>query len=368
MTPSVREKEEAMGKSGGKSLTIIGAHPPTLGGVSIHVQRLAALAVRLGLRVQVVDPYTIQEGTDEAEYGYCVCRRAGRLGRVRMLAELFVQPAAIAHIHLSHAGNVAAFVVVVLAAGRSRRVVTIHSGSFPAQLAQHSQSARRMLGWSLSQCVSIICVSERLKAALAEVFPHLASRCLVEPAFLPGPKAEPAPPSPDGRLRVLAAGYGTPTYDWHTLLDALEGDLSRLDLHLVFYTTYAPEYFPNLIERIARYGTSVSVHRDLSQEAFASLLASARVFARPTRTDGDSIALREALALGVQVVASDACLRPGGVRLFPVGDAGALRREILAALSAEPVEPGAAREIERTYLEAYEMTGAGGQPSLARRL
>ena len=40
------------------------------------------------------------------------------------------------------------------------------------------------------------------------------------------------------------------------------------------------------------------------------------VYIRPTSTDGDSVAIREALDLGLNVVASDVCMRPDGVLVY----------------------------------------------------
>ena len=44
------------------------------------------------------------------------------------------------------------------------------------------------------------------------------------------------------------------------------------------------------------------------------------VYIRPTSTDGDSVAVREALDMGARVVASDVCSRPYGVRVYRYGN------------------------------------------------
>ncbi len=59
----------------------------------------------------------------------------------------------------------------------------------------------------------------------------------------------------------------------------------------------------------------------------------ADVFVRPTMSDGDSIAVREAASLGIPVVASDVGFRPAGVMLFPVGNFVQLAMRIIDALS-----------------------------------
>ena len=54
---------------------------------------------------------------------------------------------------------------------------------------------------------------------------------------------------------------------------------------------------------------------------FSSLLATLDAYLRPTSTDGNSVAVLEALAEGVPVIASDIVPRPHGVRLFRFKDA-----------------------------------------------
>jgi glycosyltransferase involved in cell wall biosynthesis len=51
-----------------------------------------------------------------------------------------------------------------------------------------------------------------------------------------------------------------------------------------------------------------------------TLWQSCDIYLRPSRTDGDSVAVREALSLGVPVIASDASERPEGTVLFPKND------------------------------------------------
>ena len=42
----------------------------------------------------------------------------------------------------------------------------------------------------------------------------------------------------------------------------------------------------------------------------------ARVYVRPTKTDGDSLSVREALAMGCAVVTSDKAKRPSGALVY----------------------------------------------------
>jgi len=63
------------------------------------------------------------------------------------------------------------------------------------------------------------------------------------------------------------------------------------------------------------------------------LFKSAQLFLRITTTDGDSVAVREALAFGCGVVASNVVARPEGVVLVSLGDTEGLTRAIMKRLN-----------------------------------
>jgi glycosyltransferase involved in cell wall biosynthesis len=56
------------------------------------------------------------------------------------------------------------------------------------------------------------------------------------------------------------------------------------------------------------------------------------VFVRPTRIEGDALSVREALHVGVPVVASDVVRRPAGASTFASDDTADLRRALVEIL------------------------------------
>jgi glycosyltransferase involved in cell wall biosynthesis len=58
----------------------------------------------------------------------------------------------------------------------------------------------------------------------------------------------------------------------------------------------------------------------LSHDVVIAVMKRLTLFLRPTSFDGDSLSVREALAVGVPVVASDTAYRPEGVIRFRIGD------------------------------------------------
>ena len=94
----------------------------------------------------------------------------------------------------------------------------------------------------------------------------------------------------------------------------------------------------------------------VSHERCLGFLQEADVVVRSTFTDGDAITVREALDLGIPVVASDTDFRPAGVTLFKKGDSGDLRAKLEQVLGSTParVERGAdgdqpGRDLWRIY-------------------
>jgi len=96
-------------------------------------------------------------------------------------------------------------------------------------------------------------------------------------------------------------------------------------------------------------------HRD----DIPALLAGARVLAHPSRTEGLGMAVVEAMMAGVPVVASQVGGIPEIVQsegeLVPPGDAPALARGILRALSADPARVGRGRDRVRQQFSIQQM-------------
>jgi len=107
---------------------------------------------------------------------------------------------------------------------------------------------------------------------------------------------------------------------------------------------------------LRRRGLYESVHLagDMDHDECLKAISRSDVFLRPTRADGDSISVREAVALGIPTVASRVGHRPEGVRMFPVGDVEALVESVRAVLRQR--RRACARsptEILRRLLELY---------------
>ena len=110
------------------------------------------------------------------------------------------------------------------------------------------------------------------------------------------------------------------------LVRRLRADHPRLGLVICLPQIHLTDYYAELRRRIAEYGLEdhVLFITEPLEEAYPLWQAS-DVYLRATTTDGDALPIREALSLGVPVVASDASPRPPGTVLFPSRDLAARR-------------------------------------------
>jgi glycosyltransferase involved in cell wall biosynthesis len=248
-------------------------------------------------------------------------------------------------------------------------VVAAHLRRVPIVLTMHNtpvsltgrRRTTRLLAWSLRLADTIIAVDEHLAADLR---PHSGSTPVrVITAFIAPPEDERTHVAPDTeawlrrheeRPLVSFSVYrtlGRPPrrrdiygLDAMTLFaERIAGLREAIALGLLLSQPPLGDAETRYLDaRVARIRSALGdAFRVIVDEPAVPIIARSSVFVRPTVTDGDSIAVREALALGVAVVASDAVPRPPGALLYALGDADELVATVRAALQrrdAPPVE------------------------------
>ena len=102
---------------------------------------------------------------------------------------------------------------------------------------------------------------------------------------------------------------------------------------------FAQPTYESLTHRAAIRAEGVTGFGEVHRSSALAIVSSSDVFIRPTLVDGDSVSVREALALGKPVVATRVGHRPSEVRLVPPGDAAALARGLVEA-AEQPASAG----------------------------
>lgn len=300
--------------------------PPPFGGVTVHVRRVRGALRAAGLAATVYDT----DGRRDPSAGV-VPAQGGPLGFLRFAAR--VQEPVVA----LHTSSLAAMVLAAAALGaRGRALVPmLHSMAPVRAYDKLSPLGRALVRATLGRAHGFVRVNEALAAWVRGPLAHRGPHVVVLPAFLPPAPAERDVSRLPGPVRRFAAehplllssqglfGYfvdGRHVYgfeDLARLLEALRRRDPRWGLVTLRTGTYDAEH------RRAIFALRRDLHLDdhwlILEEPVAgpALYASSRAFLRPTATDGDSVSIREALLLGVPVVASDAVPRPPGAGSTP---------------------------------------------------
>lgn len=334
-------------------LALVGNWPPPYGGVAVHVAALAR-----ALRARGDDVAVLDLGTG----GHAGPGLRPARGPARLAAALAGAAAEGRLVHLHTNGANARSWMVALAAGRARRplgprpLLTLHSGSAPAFLragpAQRAIARAACAGFG-----AVVAVNVEIAAALASA--GVDRPVTVLPAFSAEVLERPAPPP---RLAAFRAAHAplfaaalapSPIYGADLLAAAFE----RLRAHL---PGAGLAVFGAGTEAAAWNGPGRLGLGEIDHGEALAVIGEADVFVRPTLADGDAITVREALALGCAVVASEVGHRPAGCLTFPLRDGKAL----LARLSEAAARGRAARVppprgFDRLFALYEHLSGTG---------
>jgi glycosyltransferase involved in cell wall biosynthesis len=306
--------------------------------VQTNLVAIRRLLRRRGIPCAVINITSAPESGDEAVY-----YPRGVVPLLRLLARLEYD---IIHLHLG--GNLTprllglAAVCAMLPGKRS--VLTFHSGGYPSSPEGQTARRRTLRGSVFRRFDRIIVVNQ----ALAEVFHRFGCRPDAVRLILPheSPVLDgdgPAEALPESLRAFLAAhetllttvGLLEPEYDLGRQIDVFPR-IRRAVPGAGLLIVGSGSLESALRDRIAESPAAehILLAGDVPHEQTLRAIAASRAFLRTTLYDGDSISVREALALGTPVVATDTGMRPAGVRLVPIGDPDALADATLSAIAA----------------------------------
>jgi glycosyltransferase involved in cell wall biosynthesis len=337
---------------------LVGDYPPPYGGVSVQVAALRHRLAALGDEVRVLD---IGERRRHVRAG-CLPAR----GPLRFAATVLrhARRGVLVHLH-TNGHNTRSWIAALVCVGagpaaRRRTVVSLGSGRMPEFLDTASRAVRALARASLTRAGAVVVRNERAQAAVIALGAEPA-RVVVLPGFYGVTEAEiGGPPAAAVLFRrrhqplLGAIASRGPEYGLALLIDAAARLRPRHpDLGVVLIGP----------DRMAESPPWTLALGERPRPALLATLRSLDVFVRPTYFDGDASSVREALALGIRVVASDTDFRPEGVWRFPRGDADLLAGTIETALAHSP------RRVDSTSLPAllavYDALPLDRQPATA---
>ena len=315
-------------------VAVWGRIPPPIGGMAVHLRRLLPHLTGKGITVQM---YSVGRPTQEHPQVRQVWGR-----RLAWLLILLIRRCEPVHYVLSD-NTSARFAASLLAfSGRAKVILRVGGESLAVAIRSNSLVERLMIRFAIRHATAVVGVNEEICTLAGAIG---AKRVLRVPGFISEPCANQSLPdevsdfvAADKSPVLLASGEvhdpnDDDLYGAYMLLSVLQ----RLpNLRVVFYA-YEITVGPGPRERLAEEIRKRNLEsRYLLYRSAADLMPAMRrcdMLVRPTRSDGDSSSVREALHAGLPVIASDCVERPEGVVTFPTGNLQMLGDAVLGVLS-----------------------------------
>ncbi|HNM83070.1 MAG TPA: heparinase II/III family protein [Mycobacterium sp.] len=358
-------------------VALVGPFPPPYGGMGVYFS-----AIEAGLRQEAMEPRRIP--VPYAAVGGW--RR--QLGRVLVFARaaltiLRTRPDVV-HCVSGSQPNLIGNILPLVAAGLARRpsILSIAGGEFPAAVTGYRGVRRWIVRFILTRPQLVVACTEEIASALGGIGVsdrRIATVSNALPHRLDPRGAQQLPAEveafADAHAPLIASTSGW--YDFYGSQDLVEAVRElrrthpRLGLVLMVKSGGDAAFRAGLSDLVAGDGLHDAVLVREDERAVFPILRRADVFVRTPHHEGDAISVREALAVGTPVVASDVGFRPSGVVRYRPADAADLADRLRATLAGRradaAADPDEGERNLRFLLCAYRRLAAhGGSPAQRR--
>jgi glycosyltransferase involved in cell wall biosynthesis len=320
----------------------MGPYPPPHGGVQTNLVAIRQYLLKRNIPCAVIN--TTRHRKPEADEIYYP---KSALQVIRLMVRLRYT---IIHLHLGGTVplRVLALAIVCCLMPRTKTVLTFHSGGYPESEEGRKATPRSLRGFVFRQFNRIIGVNQELVDLFHKFGVSRERLRLIQPHALPtqAPADALSPelqPFFDSHEMVLTTvGLLEPEYDLSLQIETLGLVRERYpNAGLVIIGSGSLEQDLRKQIESTPYSEHILLCGDVPHAVTLRAIAESKLFLRTTLYDGDSVSVREALHLGIPVIATDNCMRPAGVHLIPVSNAGALAETIENQLG----QTNSAREV-----------------------
>ncbi len=360
-------------------VALVGPFPPPYGGMGVYFSSIEA-----GLRQDSMEPVRIP--VPYAAVGGV--RR--QFGRVAIFARaafsvLRTRPDVV-HCVSGSQPNLLGNILPLVAARLARRpsILSIAGGEFPAAIDRYRGARRCVVRFILTRPRLVVACTDEIAAALCGIGvpeSRVATVSNALPLRLDPRSDQDLPPEVEdfadahSPLIVSTSGwygfYGSA--DLVKAVRELRSGYPRLGLVLMIKRGGDHGFRTRLLDLLARGDLHDAVLVREDERAVFPILRRADVFVRTPHHEGDAISVREALAVGTPVVASDVGFRPQDVVRYRPADPTDLAARLRETLS----DDGRADEVGadvaegernlRYLLATYRQSASSGDPSESPR-
>jgi glycogen(starch) synthase len=312
---------------------LLGPYPPPHGGVQTNL-----VAIRTFLRRQGVPCSVINLTRHRRPDGDGIYYPRTAFETLSLIARLRYD---IIHLHIG--GHLSKRLLGLCATcawlPQKKSVMTFHSGGYPLTKAGMAARPLTFRGAILRKLDRVIAVN----TAMVEMFLRFGLQKqrvrLILPYANPSISDTPLPTNlgaffTNHQPILLSVNGLEPEYDLPLQINTFASVLKRHpSAGLVIAGSGSLENEVRALIDSKPYSRQILLAGDVPHQVVLQAITFSSVLLRTTHYDGDSIAVREALALGTPVIATDTGMRPQGVCLIPMRDSSALERAIDGCLA-----------------------------------
>src|SRR3954469_21235764 len=289
-------------------VALVGSYPPPHGGQAVHIKNLFEYVRMQGLEAKVFNT-----GSDKDVRADGVVNVTSSMSLLRRLLEFRFK---LLHVHVSGPEDYGKLVPVWFAATVKRFpwLITIHSGNSASQLRGSNLFRRKISGALLGAAQQIICVNDAIREELSKVVETQA--VFVIPPFSLDFSGSPLSAELNAFIAnhaplIPCVGLYEPAYGFDHAVRLMSSirEIHRDARLLLIGDMKNADWCRSLIENL-HLQNHVKLCGNLPHQECLAAIKRSTLFLRPTRYDGDAISVREALALGVPVIASETDFRP----------------------------------------------------------
>jgi len=306
-------------------LILAGPVPPPYGGIAVYLLQLLQNLQLAGVRCKVVDTGLTHNRRSWRE----VMRRLGNY--LSNAAKVWRTSGDIVHcLTGGHRGIYAAGFLALAGRLSGKRVVfSFMTGDICRVIKQVGRVERAIIRFVIRLADKVIASNMDIQQSLLDM--GLAPSAVIHLSnALPRVEQRRAALWPDGVREffdshhpiIVATGAFYPVYGLDIFIQAvaaLPPSFSRVGLLLIIKEGSDQQYEAQVRDLLEEMRLSSQTLLVQNIPDVPTVVAHCDLFVRPTLTDGDSLSVREALMVGVPVVASNVGLRPNGVILFQAG-------------------------------------------------
>lgn len=307
----------------------LGAYPPPWGGVQHNIYAIHQYLLKRNAPGEVINLTRHRTARDS--------RVHNPANWIEVLWLLLRRKYDVVHLHFggSLAPRLLALALVCALLPGRKAVLTFHSGGYPTSDEGRTARERSIRGFVFRRFDAIIGVNEEI-VRLFRRFGVAPDRVrLICPYVLVDQESrQPLPKTLEDFFAahepvLLTVAGLEPEYDIPIQIEAvglLQEKYPKIGLMIVGSGSLEGEM--KALINTKPYAGRIVLCGDLPHDLTLRAMKESSLFLRTTTYDGDSIAVREALQVGVQVIATDNHMRPEGVQLIPLSDLKALVQAI----------------------------------------